>query len=168
MSNRAKLPKLHYFYYKGELHKKIRINRSADIVTAWSYPQGRAVQHQYSDVRKNGSKAWTTREVCKMVNRTRNVIDVAIREGMVPAPQMTYGIDENRNPYAWMWSEKDIMNLHDYLLTVHKGRPRKDGLIVPHAMPSKAELRAMMRQDTVFYVQTADGEFVPTWEATTF
>lgn len=168
MTTRAKLPKLNYFYYKGDLHKRIRINRGADIIIAWSYPKGQAVMHQYSDVRKNGEKAYSTREVCGYINRKRGTVDKAINEGMIPAPQMTYGIDENRNGYAYYWNEKDIMNLHDYLLTVHRGRPRKDGLVVPGNLPSKAELRALLRQSTVFYVQTEDGTFVPTWKAEQF
>jgi hypothetical protein len=49
-------------------------------------------------------------------------------------------------------------------LTVHIGRPRKDGRVTPGRMPSKAELRALMRHDTMTYVKNADGEFTPVWK----
>jgi hypothetical protein len=159
---------LRYFFYKGELHKKIHINRGADIITAWSYPRGHTVRHSYSDVRRNGEKAFSTREVEGFVKRSRRTVKGAIEKGMIAAPQRTYGIDENRNGYAYYWSEQDIMNLHDYLVTVHIGRPRNDGMITTGNLPSKAELRAAIRQGTVFYVQTESGEFVPTWKAEKF
>lgn len=167
-NKRKKLEPLNFFFYKGELHKRLRINRSADIVIAWSYPQGHAVKHIYSDVRKNGQKAFTTGQVCKMINRKHRTLKNIIDDGMIPAPAMSYGIDENRNPYGYYWREEDVMNLHEYLLTVHHGRPRKDGYVFPMMMPSRAELRAIIRQGTVLYVRTDDGEFIPTWEAHQF
>lgn len=165
---KKRMPRLLYFFYRGDLHKKVRINRPKDIITAWNYPKGKLEVYQYSDVRKNGSKAFSTREVCQLVNRGRTSVEMAIVNGMVPQPQMTYSIDENRNPYAYYWSEDDIMGLHDYFSSVHFGRPRKDGGTTPKEMPTAAELRAMMRQGTVLYVQNDEGEFIPTWQAEKF
>lgn len=165
---RAKLPKLLYFYYNGDLHKKYHIHRGNDVLTAWNYPKGKMEKYVYSDVRKNGSKAFSTKQVCNMLNRGRTQVEMAIVNGMFPAPQHSYSVDENRNMFAYYWSEQDILNAHEYFSTVHRGRPRKDGLITPQALPTRAELRAMIRQGTVFYVQTESGEFVPTWEAEKF
>lgn len=167
-TKRAKTTPLRYFFYNGELHKKIRINRPTDSIVAWSYPRGHTVKLVYSQVRRNGEKAFSTRQVSELIERSIRTVKGIVEAGMIPAPQMTYGIDENRNSYAYYWSEKDIMNLHEYLLTVHRGRPRKDGEITPGDMPSAAELRAAIRQGTVFYVKTASGEFVPTWQAEKF
>jgi hypothetical protein len=165
---KGKLPKLNYFYYRGDLHKKYHINRGKDVVTAWNYPKGKMERYVYSDVRRNGEKAFTTKQVCAMVQRGRTVVEMAIVNGMIPAPQQTYGVDENRNKFAYYWSEKDVMALHEYLQSVHYGRPRKDGLITPKAMPSVAELRAMMRQGVILGVQGENGEFIPTWQAEKF
>lgn len=155
---------LNYFFYRGNLCKKIQINRGNDVITAWNYPDGKLEQYVYSDVRKNGKMAFSTPQVQAMVGRSRNTVKNAVREGMINPPQATYGLDENRNRYAYYWSEEDIMALHGYLKTVHKGRPRKDGLITPLRLPTAAELRAMIRQGTVLYVKTEDG-FAPTWQA---
>lgn len=163
-SNKPKVKPLRYFFYRGELHKKIHINRGDDVITAWNYPKHKVEVYVYSDVRRNGEQAFTTQQVKKMVRRGRAIISKAINEGMIPAPQLTYSLDENRGTYAYYWSEKDIMNLHDYLKTVHIGRPRLDGRVNSGKLPSAAELRAMIRQGTVFYVKVGD-EFVPTWEA---
>lgn len=161
---KPKTPPLRYFFYRGDLHKKIHISRPNDLIVAWNYPKGKAERYVYTDVRRNGAQAFSTRQVEKMVNRSRTTIKTAISEGMIPAPQRTYGLDAERNGYAYYWSEKDIMGLHDYLKTVHHGRPRKDGLVTPRDLPTASELRAMIRQGTVFYVKQGD-EFVPTWRA---
>ena len=102
-----------------------------------------------------------------MLNRAHLALARAIKRGDVPTPQYTYGIDENRNMYKYMLSEDDVLEFHRYFLTVHMGRPRKDGLVTPRAMPNERELRAMMRQQTILYVKTDDG-FVPSWEAEKF
>lgn len=88
--------------------------------------------------------------------------------GEISMPQYTYALDDpDKKKYKHMWAEKNIMELHDYLSTRHRGRPRNDGLIIPQAMPSKRELRAMIRQEEIFYVKDGD-EFKPIWRAPDF
>lgn len=155
---------LRYFFYQGKLCKKIHIHRPNNIITAWNYPDAVLEKYVYSDVRKNGEQAFSTRQVGQMIGRTPKTIKLAVTDGWVKRPQVTYGFDENRNEFAFYWSEKDILELRDYLSTVHRGRPRKDGMVTPQHLPTAAELRAQIRQGTVFYVKVGD-EFVPTWQA---
>ena len=165
---KKKTKPLRYFFYRDCLCKKIHINRGADVLTAWNYSKGQLEKYVYSDVRRNGEQAFSTAQVLSMVNRKkRDIIWNAIREGHINEPASTYGLDENREKYAYYWREKDIMDLHDYLITIHRGRPRNDGLITPAKTPTASELRAMIRQGTVFYVKVGD-QFVPTWQAEKF
>ena len=162
---RKKKP-LNYFFYRGDLHKRLHINRPNNVISAWNYPKGTVEQYVYTDVRASGERAFSTQEVCKMVNRKRRVVQSYIDDGLIRRPQNTYGLDENKNEYAYYWREQDIMDLHAYLCTVHYGRPRNDGRVTPKAMPTASELRAMIRQGTVLYVKVGD-KFVPTWRADT-
>lgn len=167
-SQKKKSPKLRYFFYKGDLCKKQHISRANDIITAWNYTKGRFEKYVYSDVRRNGEKAYSTREVLDLLNRKdKEFITIAIRDGAINEPARSYGIDENRNTYGFYWTEKEILDFHEYLKTVHRGRPRKDGGINTGNLPTTAELRAKMRSGTVFYVKVGD-EFVPTWQAEKF
>ena len=100
-----------------------------------------------------------------MVNRSRIIVEWAIINGQIEAPQFTYGLDENRNMYKYMWHEKDILALHAYLSTVHIGRPRKDGLITPAKLPNARELRAIIRQQPIMGYLDSEGNFTPTWLA---
>jgi len=108
-------------------------------------------------------KAFPISEVSKLINRHRVIIENYILDGKIRTPQRIYTLDTKR-PGKYMFSEKDVLDLHDYLLTVHIGRPRKDGKITPGRMPSRAELKAMMRHDTTMYVKSADGTFTPVWK----
>lgn len=103
-------------------------------------------------------------QVGKMIGRTRVQIENYILRGDIRRPQRIYTLDVEKKPGKYFFSEADVLGLHDYLLTVHIGRPRKDGRITPGKMPSKAELRAMMKHDLVTYVKTDEGEFRPIWK----
>jgi hypothetical protein len=70
--------------------------------------------------------------------------------------------------YQHIWSEKDIMGILDFLSTVHRGRPRKDGEITPGYLPTPRELRAMIHEEgTTLYVKHGD-QFIPSWRAKEF
>jgi hypothetical protein len=160
----AKKKPLRYFFLNGDLHKKLHINRGADEITAWNYPKARRYTYSYSSVRRYSEPAFNTSEVVKFISRGRERIEYAIITGAVPEPQYTYGLDENKNKFQHMWSEEDIMRLHAYFSSVHRGRPRNDGMITPQHLPTARELRAMIRQEEILYVKQGD-KFVPTWKA---
>lgn len=157
-----------YFYLNDQLHKKLVINRGQDMITTWCYPLGKRVAYTYSDVKKRKEPAFYTREVAKLVNRSVDSLEDALIRGDIPPPQKSYGIDENRRPYAYFWSERDIMNAHEYFSNVHRGRPRNDGLVTPGRLPTVRELRAMIRNEEILYIRGEDGEFRPVWKAEQF
>ncbi len=165
---KPKMKPIRYFYYRGDLHKKMHINRGADVISAWNYPKGKLEKYSYTDVKKNGEKAFSTQEVATMMSRNYRTISNLLMSGEIRRPQKQYKIDEHRNGHAFYWCEKDIMELHKYFTGIHRGRPRNDGIITPQKLPTAAELRAMIRQGTVLYIKDDDGNFVPTWDAEKF
>jgi hypothetical protein len=50
------------------------------------------------------------------------------------------------------------------MLTVHRGRPRKDGTVTNSNLMSRAELEALMKEDKILYTKDKSGEFVPVWK----
>lgn len=159
--SKRKSKRVRYFYLEGDqLHKVLSTNRPQNLMVAWNFTQGKRVSYVLSDVRKRMRKAYTQDDVAKMFGRHPVRIDKTMRSGNVRLPQRIYTLDGNRRPGKYMFSEKDIYELHDYMMTVHRGRPRKDGRITPSGLPSKVELRAMLNTDTALYVKNEDGEFV--------
>ena len=85
-------------------------------------------------------------------------------EGHVKKPQMSYTLDEKRKPVKYFLSEDDVMDVRDFLSTLHRGRPRKDGLVTSKDVPTKQELRAKIKNETILYQQTEDGDYIPVWK----
>jgi hypothetical protein len=166
VARRGKFPR--YFYLNTNdrgplLHRREFINRGEDIIEAWCYPLGKRVAYTYSDVRERYEAAFTTPEVCKMLNRGHDHMRHAIMEGKIEPPQFTYTLDNKRFKLKYMWHESDIMKARDFYSSQHPGRSR-----VPKPIPTRRELRAMLRQEQVLYVKNDNGEFVPTWKAPDF
>lgn len=162
---RRKRPRLgKHFYLKGKLHKNLHVNKGTDIVTCWIYDPGRVVKYSYTDVLKQHKPAYTMKQVGQFLNRKRLSLENAILNGHIEAPQHSYTIDEQRKKIQYQWSEEDIFAAHEYFSSVHYGRPRKDGLATPFPIPTLRELRAMLDNEEILYVQDGD-TFVPTWKA---
>lgn len=176
---RKKSKPLRYFYLDGQLekdgpviplaHKKLHIDRANDTITTWCYPLHKRVAYSYTDVKRRKKPAFTTEEVAKMLNRSRVRVEYAILDGFIPKPQHSYGLNQAKRKFKYLWSEQDVLNAHAHFASIHRGRPRKDGLITTVGLPTVRELRAMMRQDKVLYVRNEEtGEFVPVWRAPDF
>jgi hypothetical protein len=153
-----------YFFLNKKLHKVIQANRPGDIMTAWCYPCRKRHTYVLSDVKKYSQKAFDLKEVCALVGRHRVIVENYIRAGAIEKPQRTYSLNGQFNPGKYKMSEDDVVALHEYLLTVHVGRPRKDGLIKPGKLPTRQELRAMMKNHETVYVKNSQGEFTPIWK----
>lgn len=157
--------RIRYFFLNGDLHKTIHINRSSDLIVAWNYPLKRRTSYSWSDAQKNMEKAYSITEVANMLNRHRMTIDKYIRQELIKTPQRLYKIDGKFNSAGkYMFSEKDILDLHEYCSTISKGRPRKDGLINTSGLPSRSEVKAMIKQSSVLYIKDDDGNFIPVWK----
>ena len=167
-SGRAKKKRLNLFFLNGKLHKNLRITRAEDTIETWCYPDSRRVAYTYSDVKRTMEPAYSTKEVAQMLGKHPDTIKHAVEAGGVEEPAIMYTLTTKKHKHAWRWSEKDIMELHSYMLSIHRGRPRKDGRITPQKLPTARELRAMIRQEQILYVRNPDGTFVPTWKAEDF
>lgn len=152
-----------YFFLNGLLHKIIFISRPHDLVWAWSYEEKKRKQYSWSYVKDNYKMAFTTVQVAGMINRDRRTISNYFMDKKIPIPPHTYGLTEVGRTHAYMWDEKRVLDLHEYLLSVSIGRPRKDGIPRIKPMPTRAELLAMMRQESITYVKNDEGEFTPAW-----
>lgn len=164
-SGRQATKRLNHFFLNDKLHKKLRILRAADSIETWCYPDSRRVTYTYTDVKKHMQPAYSTKQVAEMLGKNPETIMNALRAGGIEEPAVAYTLTTRKHKYGYRWNEEHIMALHKYLLSIHRGRPRKDGKVTPQKLPTARELRAMIRQETVLYVKQADGSFVPTWQA---
>jgi hypothetical protein len=159
-----------FFFWDKQLHKVIRINRPANLVDAWSFEEGKRVSILYSDFRTKAKPAMRGTEAAAILRMSKRSLYKAWQEGNINAPVKSYPIgNPESDRYIRWWGEHNIMEAHEYFLTIHFGRPRKDGTINPRqTLPSRAELRARLNNEITFYVQSDEGEFVPVWEPPKF
>lgn len=155
--------KFKFFYLNGSLHKILHRSRSSDQVKAYDYTDGKRKIYVYSEVLKTMQQAYTLAEVAKMVGRSKDRVYRYISEGLIAPPQREYLLDQPDRLGRYWFSEDDVLDLIEYMSTVHWGRPRKDGMITNDRTPTRRDMRAMMKQHQVIYVKE-DGEFVPIWK----
>lgn len=149
---KASKPKT-YFFLDGVPHKKLQINRGADIIIAWNYIERKRVAYVWSVVRRTMDTAFLGPQVQKMLGKHRNSLYNYTSQGQIKMPFKTYSLNDGKRPGVYLWSEKDILDLHEMLVQRGYG-----------VLPSRAELLAMMRNDVVLYTKTRDGNFTPVWQ----
>jgi hypothetical protein len=155
---------LRYFFLNGDLHKTLIVNRPEDLLVSWNYPKGERVAYILSDSRSRMQRAYSFSEVAKIFDRYPDSIKRYVYDGVIQTPQRTYTIGCPEKKGRYFLSEDDIRSLHEYLITVSLGRPRFDGIKNPTRAPSKKELEAILRNDTILYVKGDNGEFLPVWK----
>lgn len=153
-----------YFYLNDALHRALQINRADDTIIAWNFVEGKRVAYNYSDVQKSKRHAYTISEVAKLINRHVDTVKRHLRAGDFPKPQQSHALDNKEKLGRYYFSENDIRIIREFFRTVHIGRPRNDGNVTASNIPSKAELEALLRNETVLYAKNDQGEFVPVWK----
>lgn len=158
-----------FFYLGGELHYRLQINRPADRVVCWNYPQHKRVSMSWSETKRLMKPALSTSQVAKILNRSYISVKLAIEYGYFRAPYRIYSLTGSGKEWQgarYYWSIDDVMEAHDHYSQQHVGAPRKDGLITPKAMPTKVQVRAMIEDGVTTYLKTDSGEYVPTYKET--
>ena len=158
--------RLNYFWLDDKLYQILHVSRPSNTVTVWSHDDEKRMVFVWSDIQRSAKPALSTAQVARLVNRHRITLLKLASNGQIPLPRkvVPYGTKEKIERFKW--SEKDIMGLHDWFLTRGCGRPRKDGFVNPVALPTKAEIKAMMNNDTVIFVKNKDGEYVEAYKGT--
>lgn len=153
------------FFMNNQLHRLIRKSYANNICYAFSYETNKVEKYTYKDYKKFKKKAYLISEVSRILRRHPDRIRVAFYEGGVKRPFLLEY--KGRTP-VYYFSEDDIYRLRDYFATVHRGRPRSDGLITSRDVPSVGEIDAILGKRTALYVRTPEGEFIPVWRQEDF
>lgn len=150
------------FFLESRLHRVIHQNKAQNALTAYDFFDHKVKVYPYSEVESQKENAFSLREVGKMLNRNR-VSLMRYFEKLGWTLQQEYSLDSGI-PGAYFLSETEIMKLRDYMSTVHRGRPRKDGRTTCSKVPTREEVRSMIQSGRVLYVKEND-QFVPVWKA---
>ena len=160
-----------FFFLDEKLYRVLRINQPANLLEAWDYEGIQRVNMLYSDYRTNAKRAVTTKVAADIMNVNKRTLVRAYVGGHIKPPVQSYPIG-TQHPDGYevrWWGVHNLLDAHDYFMTVHRGRPRKDGVIVPNQnLPTRAEIIAKMQNETVFYVKGEGDRFIPVYEPPKF
>lgn len=155
-SRKKQTKRFSYFFLNNKVHKVLKSSRAKDEIIAWCYPDKKRVLYSYSDVMKNMQNAYTTLQVSKLLNKHKVTIEDYILDGKIKKPQSVYPISNPDSKwYKFMYSETDVLEIHQFIL--ESGYSKN--------MPSKTELKALLKHNTILYTKTTEGNFVPVWKA---
>ena len=145
-----------YFFLNNKIHKVLSHSRSKDQMIAWCYPDKKRLMYSYSQVLKTMENAYSTKQVAQMLGKHKITIEDYILDGKIKYPQKVYPIgNPDSTWYKFMYSESDIMDIHEFIL--ESGYSKN--------MPSRNEMRALLKHNTILYTKTNEGNFVPVWKA---
>lgn len=148
--------KIQYFFLNGKVHKVIKSARPKDELIAWCYPDKKRMLYSYNLVEKNMENAYALKDVAKLLNRHKVTVEEYILAGKIKEPQKVYPISNPESKwFKFMMSESDILDLHQFILDAGYMRD----------LPSKTELKAILKHNLILYTKTTDGSFVPVWKA---
>ena len=100
--------------------------------------------------------AYSTSQVAQMLGKHKVTIEDYILDGKIRYPQKVYPIgNPDSKWYKFMYSESDIMDIHEFIL--------ESGY--SNNMPSRNEMKALLKHNTILYTKTTEGNFVPVWKA---
>jgi len=155
-----------YFFLNGHLHKTLHISRGRDLITAYDFLEHKTKVYPWSDVRRKRQNAFTLSQAARIMDRHRDRLVKYIDRGQIPEPQREYCIETGKIG-RYFFSEDDMMDLRDFMSTIHIGRPRNDGRVTNNRVPTREELRTIIQSGRMLYVREND-EFVPVWKAKEF
>jgi len=148
--------KLGYFFLNGKIHKTIRSTRAKDEIVAWCYPDKKRMLYSYSQVEKNMENAYSIKDAASILNRHRVTVEEYILQGKIKQPQKVYPISNPESKWSkYMLSESDILDIHQFI--IDSGYIRE--------LPTRNELRAILKHNLILYTKNNEGEFVPVWKA---
>lgn len=160
-------PSNRLFFVNNKLYRYMSANRGNNIVYLYNIPDQKEQTMLYSDFKKHRKRAYTVIDTARLLNRSGNQLRVYIKSGSIKPPMGILANGERSYTRKSYYSEDDVFEIRNYLSTIHKGRPRKDGKI-SNSILTEQELRAKMGDALILYTRTKDGEFIPVWAEQTY
>lgn len=158
-----------YFFLNKVLYRKIRVAKRQNLMVAERVYDGQRVVFLWSDVAKNGQRAFHLKNVADILKCSKRTIVSYHEKGWVDPPAIIELPDHPvvRLRRHRLYSEDHILEIWERMSVTHVGAPRGDGIIAPRrSLPSKAEVLSKIRGGQVLYVKDEMGEFHPLWKAT--
>lgn len=156
------------FFLNNELVRVIASNRGANIIYLFNITTDKQQSMLLSDFKKHRKRAYLVVDVARLLNTTTQAINRYIWSGLIDPPTGATVSGKREFHKRSYFSEDDVFKIRDAMTTVHRGRPRKDGIVINKGVLTEQELRAKMGDALVLYTKTDDGRYIPIWQETIY
>jgi hypothetical protein len=153
------------FFLNSDLIRVVHINKSQNFVKIYNISQDKFQSLLWTDFLKHRKRAYTKKQTCELLNRKMVQLDKYIYRGMIEPPTGAAPGGKRAWHYMSYYSEDDIFKIREYMSTIHRGRPRRDGLVT-NSVISEQELKIRMGDGIMLYTKNSSGEIVPIWSET--
>lgn len=160
------MPSKSYFFLNGQLVRLLHKSKAHNIAYLWNVEEKREQIVQWTEFVKKRERAFSIAAAAWVLGYGRTNIKRAQWAKHIPPPTYTV-INENGKPSPKSrayYSESQLYELRDMFAFIHRGRPRKDGRYVSHAI-SEQELRYRLGHGMLLYTKGTNDEFIPVWKA---
>jgi hypothetical protein len=156
------IPKM--FFLDGNLHQKIKVVPSENILVGWNYPREERSHYNYQQARRRYQYAFDVKEVAELLEQPVLKLKKLIKNNILSRGSgISYAI-ATRRPGQVYWSEDDLLDLRAEMFAIAK----KNVYGEPYAgfsLISEAELIHKIRGGESYYMKNENGEFVKVWRA---
>jgi hypothetical protein len=152
------------FFLDGDLHKKLSVIISENILVAWNYPREERSHYNYQQARRRFQSAFDIKEVAELLEQPLVKLKTLVRNNILSRGSGGSYAIANRRPGTVYWSEDDLLNMRSEMFAIAK----KNKYGEPYAgftLISEAELAHKIRGGESYYVKNKNGDFVKVWRA---
>lgn len=167
-SERRIKPSSTIFFLNNDLVRVITSNRGANIIYLFNITIGKQQSMLLSDFKKHRKRAYLIVDVARLLNTTSQAIHRYIWSGLIDPPTGASIGGKREFHKRSYFSEDDVFKIREAMTTIHRGRPRKDGIVINRGVLTEQELRAKMGDALVLYTRTDDGRYIPIWQETIY
>jgi hypothetical protein len=158
-------PQRRVFFINEDLVRVIHINRAQNFIKFFNISQNKDQTMLYTDFIKHRKRAYMKRDVARLLDRSMAQFDRYIYSDMIDRPTGSAPGGIRAWHHKSYYSEDDVFKIREMMSNIHRGRPRKDGLVTNNVI-SEQELRIRMGDAMMLYTKNSEGQIVPVWSET--
>jgi hypothetical protein len=159
-------PKRKIWFFGGDLVRIIHVSRAAGMITLQNITQDRRATTTILEFKKKRRRAYTVKEAAQLLNCHVKHLPRLVKKGIIPEPVGSLPGGERAFHHWSYYSEDAIMEARNAMAMIHRGQPRKDGLITNNSTPTEQELRYAMGDGIILYTKDESGRYIPVFSET--
>lgn len=156
------------FFVDRTIYRIITRNRASNIVYLYNIIEDKNQTMLLSDFKKHSKRAYSVSNTARILEVKKQSLYRYIEQGLINPPIGAAINGERKFRQYSYFSEDDLFKIRNVMASIHRGRPRADGIVTNNKVLTEQQLRAKMGDALTLYTKTKDGRFVPVWAEETY